>query len=85
MAGVSKGRKSFSLQQMGTGDGGWTPGSLALPSNWDTELGSSNFTIYSEQELDLRAYNQAARGFVALRKPTLPRMSSASMSCPRLN
>jgi len=62
MAGVSKGRKSFSLQQMGTGDGGWTPGSLALPSNWDTELGSSNFTIYSEQELDLRAYNQGGKG-----------------------
>lgn len=62
MAGVSKGRKSFSLQQMGTGNGGWIPGSLNLPTNWDTELGSSNFMIFSEQELDLRAYNQGGKG-----------------------
>ena len=66
MAGVSKGRKSFSMQQMGTGDGGWVPGSLVLPTNWRTELGSSNFTIWSEQELDLRAYNQGGKGLQLL-------------------
>ena len=66
MAGVSKGRKSFSMQQMGTGDGGWIPGSIVLPTNWSTELGASNFTIFTEQELDLRAYNQGGKGLQLL-------------------
>lgn len=66
MAGVSKGRKSFSLQQMGTGDGGWIPGSANIPSNWNPELGSSNFLMYAEQELDLRAYNQGGKGLQLL-------------------
>ena len=66
MAGVSKGRKSFSMQQMGTGDGGWVPGSLVLPTNWNTELGSSNNLIWTEQELDLRAYNQGGKGLQML-------------------
>ena len=66
MAGVSKGRKSFSLQQMGTGDGGWVAGSLVLPTNWNTELGASHNLIFSEQELDLRAYNQGGKGLQVL-------------------
>lgn len=66
MAGVSKGRKSFSMQQMGTGDGGWIPGSAVLPTNWNTELGVSNNLIFQEQELDLRAYNQGGKGLQML-------------------
>lgn len=66
MAGVSKGRKSFSLQQKGTGTSGWIPGSASIPTNWNTELGSSNFLIYAEQELDLRAYNQGGKGLQLL-------------------
>ena len=66
MAGVAKGRKSFSLQQMGTGDGGWVPGSANIPTIWDTELGNSNYIIFTEQELDLRAYNQGGKGLQML-------------------
>lgn len=66
MAGVSKGRKSFSLQQMGTGNGGWIPGSANIPSNWLTHLGVSDLMIFSEQELDLRAYNQGGKGLQLL-------------------
>ena len=71
MAGVSKGRKSFSMQQRGTGDGGWIPGSAVLPTNWSTELGASNFTIFTEQELDLGAYNQGGKGLQLLQLPIL--------------
>ena len=66
MAGVSKGRKSFSMQQMGTGDGGWIPGSAVLPTNWSTELGTENNIIFTQQELDLRAYNQGGKGLQLL-------------------
>jgi hypothetical protein len=80
---VSKGRKSFSLQQMGTGNGGWIPGSANIPTAWNTNLGVSNYIIYASQELDLRAYNQGGKGLQLLQlaiQESGPWMSTSSES-----
>jgi len=62
MTGVSTGPKSFNMQMVGTDNKGITVGTLNPPVGWDLHLLGTNFLIYQERKLDLRAYNQGGKG-----------------------